>query len=258
MKTKHAYDFTLQQLEWMNIPIDDVGYYSSSELLNIPSPMLKKIVVDFEKTRYDKKGYRNYKNKWRELLKLDSTKGKTIMDYGCGFGIESLQFARNNNKVIIADINKENVELAQKVLKLMGFSPFKKVVVKSKYPFFGDVGKIDIFYSNGVLHHIPYPKKIIKRACEILKKNGEIRLMVYSDKLWELATNEKLPPIELDIRDHPRFLDFVRVGDSVGYYADWYNKEKIEKWFGDYAKIITCDYFTPDKRFLAVRLEKRS
>ena len=71
-------------------------------------------VIKFEEQRYNINKWRNYKNKWRDNLGLDTTSNKLILDYGCGFGIESLQFAKNKNSVILADINLNNIIAATK------------------------------------------------------------------------------------------------------------------------------------------------
>jgi len=55
--------------------------------------VLKKMIIDMEKIRYNE-GYRNWGNKWRSTLKLDTTHGKRVLDYGCGSGIEALQYAK--------------------------------------------------------------------------------------------------------------------------------------------------------------------
>ena len=234
--------FESQKQAWSKIPIDDSGYFAISELMAKSDRELKEIVERFEATRYNPKEWRNHDNKWRSTLGLDTTKGKRILDYGCGLGIEALQFAKAGNRVSIADLSLDGLYLAQRVLNLYGFEPELCAVISEKYPFIHMPSdwKFDIFYSNGVIHHIPNAPEVISHAFEILNDDGEIRLMLYSDKGRDIAQK--------------RGEDFVRFFDDVGEYADWYDRKKIEQSFGD--KIVQFDYITPDERYLTVTLKK--
>lgn len=214
--------------EWSNPPVDDIGYIPSNDIFYKSEEYIKKFVSDFENTRYSLSGWRNKENKWREYLGLDNTYNKNIIDFGCGYGIEALQFLKKGNKVSIADISENNLNAAEKIIKTMGYNVNNKIKVSNEYPFFEYNEKIDIFYSNGVLHHTPKIAEILSRASEILKEEGEIRLMLYSDKSYTILADSKLPRIEDDIRKSKYFNKFVRAMDGVGAYADWYNKDKVE------------------------------
>ena len=69
--------------DWRNIPFDDVGYVNSEEFLRWPESMIPPFIETFERNRYG--GIRNWNNLWRSTLGLDSTHGKQVHDYGCGF-----------------------------------------------------------------------------------------------------------------------------------------------------------------------------
>ena len=256
------YDFENQVSEWSSPPVDDIGYIPSKEILNKNKNYIKKFVSDFENTRYSLSGWRNKGNKWREYLGLDNTHGKSIIDFGCGYGIESLQFLKNGNKVSIADISEDNLNAAEKIIKTMGYNLDKKIKVSNDYPFFEFDEKIDIFYSNGVLHHTPKIAEILSRVSEILKSDGEIRLMLYSEKSYLLYADSILPPIEEDIRKSKYFDKFVKAMDNVGNYADWYSKEKIEylltkinKNIENKLKLVSYKYICDNDRYCVVILK---
>lgn len=231
------YDFLKQRQNWEIIPLDDVGYFSAEDLLKDPG--LDEKIAQMEKTRYG--GWRNYDNKWRELLGLDSTRGKTILDFGCGVGIESLQFTRLGNKVYSADINEASTKLAQRVA---GSIP---VQVTGEYPFWPDI-QFDIFYANGVLHHIPYARQILERALEC--GATEFRLMLYTDIAWQLATGGALDDESL----RPMF---AAAYDFKAAYADWYNEAKLKRLFGDILQLKSFEYITPRKEYSVAIMEKK-
>jgi SAM-dependent methyltransferase len=252
------YDFGHAQREWSAPPFDNIGYISSAEALDMPDEQLRELVTRCEANRYstdiaDGIG-RNHQNLWRSELGLDSTTGKRIMDFGSGMGIESLQFARTGNRVIPADIVPENVQLASRVLRLSGFEPDATVNVRGETPFFDLAGSIDIFYSNGVLHHTPRIRDILARAREVLSPGGEARLMLYSDKGWKHFVPGPLPAIDEPVTEHAGFAKFVRAFDSVGAYADWYSREKIAWLMRGLFRVEKYSYITKREWYCAVTL----
>jgi 2-polyprenyl-3-methyl-5-hydroxy-6-metoxy-1,4-benzoquinol methylase len=230
------FDFDVQKAEWLHIPIDEVGYINVNKLMALSDNDLKEMAENFQMHRYH--GWRNAGNLWRSTLGLDTTEGKTILDFGCGFGIESLQFAKKGNKIILADINKETSILAKRVLKVFGYEA-EIVLISDEYPFIPSM-EIDIFYSNGVIHHTPKAVQIIDRAKELLKDDGEVRLMLYSDIGRDIAAGSKV--------------DFVEFFDGIGKYSDWYDAEKL-KGFNMNIKEVT--YITFDKRYLTTTMTKK-
>jgi 2-polyprenyl-3-methyl-5-hydroxy-6-metoxy-1,4-benzoquinol methylase len=109
-----------------------------------------------------------------------------VKDFGCGFGIEALQFAKSGNEVLLSDIFPSNVQAAERVLRLSGYTPAPD-------------GPVDVFYSNGVLHHSPQMRELLEKEVANLNPGGEVRLLLYSDRAWILTTATRVPPIEDDV-----------------------------------------------------------
>jgi SAM-dependent methyltransferase len=227
-------------MDWSHIPFDDVGYVSSQEFLTWPDEAVRQFIQTFERNRYG--GARNWHDLWRSTLGLDSTHEKKVHDYGCGFGIEALQFCRSGNSVHVSDIFQSNIQAAERVLRLSGYEPMRKC-------------KVDIFYSNGVLHHSKKIREVLKEAVENLNPGGEIRLLLYSDKAWTWATGMPLPAIEDDVSKHPAFERYVRMMDEAGDYADWYNQEKLEHRVGDFLKVEKFNYIMQNGMYATVILK---
>lgn len=230
------YSFAKQKNEWKRLPVDELGYITAEDLLKLSDDELIKTIQTARDNRFN--GWRNYKNMWRETLGHDTTKGKSILDFGCGIGLETVEFAKNNI-VSIADLHKDNLDLVSRVATLFGVKIRDRFQITSKYPFIKTEKVFDIFYSNGVIHHIEYAYDIIKRAFELAP---EVRMMLYSD---------------IGRKMYPDDNTFIREFDAVGNYADWYSLEKIEKTFGDLATIKNFSYITKDNRYLTVTLIKK-
>ena len=217
-----SYDFAIQRDAWISIPIEE-GYLDAGTLLNLTPDVLWQITNNARIIRYST--WRNIEGLWRKYLGLDTTEGKLVLDYGCGIGTESGEFARRGNRLVLADINWDSILLAVRVLALANLD--KNVVscsiISGGWPYIISP-KVDIFYCCGVLHHIPYAESVIQRARELLNQGGEVRLMLYSDKAWEKYVGT--PPPEV-VESDPGFETFVKAMDQVGFYADWYNEKKI-------------------------------
>ncbi len=262
-----SYKFEIAKKEWTNCPIDDIGYFNTKEFNEKSDDEIRVIMDKFIKNRYQlqdnntlpgvcKKGWRNFNNLWRANL-IDDVKNKIIFDFGCGYGIESLQFCNNGNQVIVGDINQSNINITNRILNIYKKKSIDSVLISNEKPFFKLNQKIDIFYANGVLHHTPKIREILLEAVKYLKDNGEIRLMLYSDIAWKIRTKTE-PPRDYDtsIQKHPKYNSYVRRMDGVGFYADWYDKEKIEYLFGDFLVLTKFLYITSTKDFCVAILSK--
>ena len=243
-------DWDRQVKEWSSPPIDDVGYLSSAHLARNDDATLRDIIDRMRETRYT--GWRNHDNLWRDVLGLDTLQGKDILDFGCGVGVEALELAKSNT-VTLADISTDNLTLASKVLHIYGYEAPTYLLLRD-WPFIDTDRTWDVFYCNGVLHHIPWPRAIMNRAHELLKPGGEVRLMVYSDQGWRKYIGTEPPD---DTASDLNFMNFVHTFDQVGQYADWYNEEKIERWFGRWFTVERCEYLTDDQRYLGAILRRR-
>jgi len=237
--------------------VDDVGYLSSADLMIMGDTQLNLTILQMAQTRYQ--GWRNHAGLWREMLKLDDTHGKHILDFGCGVGMEARELQEAGNRVDLADLSMSNLELAARVLALGDHAPDEEVVchlVTDQEPYFEADASFDVIHCSGVLHHIPWARKIMERFHQLLRPGGEVRLMLYSDKGWTIATGTDVPTWR-DTQHHPKFDQFVRFFDSVGTYADWYDLNKIYGWFGDLFSVDDFSYITEDYRYCVAVLTKK-
>lgn len=245
--------------QWKAMPIDNVGYFSWKDIEKKSDSELRQVMDQFIAVRNDENGWRNFQRKWRAGL-TDNTTGKIILDYGSGFGIEAREFLiQKDNKVLLADVHEDNMRAAERVLSVYELKSSGHVLAEFDAPFFElpkDTPKVDIVYSNGVIHHSSKFREILLRFCEILKENGEIRLMLYSDVAWTMKTGEAVD-ICTPIHEQKGFESYVRQMDQVGQYADYFNKAKMENTVGDFLSIEFCDYITSDNQFIVFVLKPK-
>lgn len=244
--------FDLQRQQWSRPPVDSIGYVPVADLLAMPDEELRATIKEANRVRYS--SWRNHRNLWVDVLGLNSTTGKDVLDYGCGVGAEALVYADAGNQVMVADIVADNVKLAARVLELHGHEP-GTALISDTPPYTGlPVGSFDVVHCSGVLHHIPWARETVEHFAELLRPGGEVRLMLYSDEGWRLATATDPPD---DVTVHPLFDQFVHYFDAVGVYADWYDQARIEQRFGDLFTIDRFAYLTPNRRYCAAVLKRR-
>ena len=246
--TPYEYNFEASAKSWSAPPFTGVGYFSTKDLLsNCDGAQIIHSVNEACRCRYD--GFDNEGNNWRSGMGLDDpgNKDKLVMDFGCGMGCEALQYAKCGSKVILADIANDNVRFSMRALELFGFSHptiFAGIIISGEPPFFQlpipTLQKLDVFHASGVLHHTPRMKEILLRVAEVLNPDGgQVRMSLYSSNCWDF---DNFPmTIEDDISKQP-FEGWVRSKDGPGFYADWYNREKVEYLVGDVYDIVYHGY----------------
>ena len=114
----------------------------------------------------------------RELLP-DGCAGETFLDIGSGSGIHSLAASILGAKVTAVDIDPASVKATHSVLASHGFPEVvpKQVSVFNLDP--ATLGKFDIVYSWGVLHHTGDMWRAVAKAADLVRPGGRIVLALY-------------------------------------------------------------------------------
>jgi len=123
------------------------------------------------------------------FAEFDKWKGKKVLEIGCGLGTESINFARAGAELTIIEISSRSLELCKKRFEVFGLKAefiqgnaeeLDKLIPKEAH------GTFDLVWSFGVIHHTPFPEKVVAGIKKILKPKGEIRMMVYSKVSYKL------------------------------------------------------------------------
>jgi SAM-dependent methyltransferase len=253
-----APSFAAQKKPWSSPPVDDIGYLPAADLLAMDDHEFCSVMRKMEVNRYD--GWRNLRNRWINTLRIDDTHDKRVLDYGCGVGVEALQFAPSN-RVWVADIVRDNLNVAARLFALSDYDLAGALLIQGAPPFIKTTEKFDpdnafdVIHCSGVLHHIVDPVPVVKAMAGWLAEGGELRLMLYSDKAWFAATGEWPPPH--DISRHPQRERFVRHYDAVGDWADWYNQQRLVDRFGEWFRVVDYQPITRSGEYVGAVLVKR-
>lgn len=125
----------------------------------------------------------------------DMLKNKSVIDIGCGSGIHSLNMLRYCKKITSLDID-ENCIKATNILKEKYKNKYnyniddwdvKHLSILDKKEV-NKLGKFDVVYSWGVLHHTGNMWEAIENSCNLCKKGGIFLISLYSAYLVYFKT----------------------------------------------------------------------
>lgn len=225
--------FDEAKASWRQIPVDDRGYFDADVLLALSDDVFTAWLDAAEYVRYDEGGYRNWKGGWQRGMH-DGLVNRTVLDYGCGIGIESRRLARAGHTVIAADINVSSLAVTHRAVPAV-----QTVLIAETAPFVDESIDFDVFYCNGVLHHIPYAPDVLAWAASRLPSDGEMRLMVYTDRARDKSNGH---------------MDTTM--DFAGVYCDWYDPPKMASIIPHGWKLDRWAYITTDEAYATVRITR--
>jgi ubiquinone/menaquinone biosynthesis C-methylase UbiE len=112
-----------------------------------------------------------------EVFPFGETRGKKVLEVGCGAGYDAYEFCRHGANYTGIDLTPENIERTGKHLRLVGLDGDIRLGDAENLDF--PDRSFDLAFSNGVLHHIPDILQGFKEIHRILKPRGEFWLTLY-------------------------------------------------------------------------------
>lgn len=113
--------------------------------------------------------------------------GKRVLEVGCGIASDGEEFAKNGAEYVGIDYSDQSVAIAQQRFDIMGLEGEFHNIDASNTESMNSLGKFDLVYSYGVIHHFPAIDTIINNVYNVLKPGGEFRFMVYAKNSWKQA-----------------------------------------------------------------------
>lgn len=107
--------------------------------------------------------------------------GRSFLDIGCGSGLSSLAaLTLGAGPLMAIDIDPKSVETTKAVLSANApKQDWQADVISVLDPRFDSLGKFDVVYSWGVLHHTGNMKLAIERAAAKVKDGGHFAIAIY-------------------------------------------------------------------------------
>lgn len=162
--------------------------------------------------------------KW---LGADGVKGKTVIDIGCGSGIHSLCFYRLCAKSLLSiDVDPHSVICTKQFQERAGVPENWRVLEANVLDraFTGALGRFDIVYSWGVLHHTGKMWEAIDNASRLCRPDG--------GRLW-IALYAKGPSYEEHLISKADFNASPWLRKQRTVWQHLFRKWRHERWQGN-------------------------
>ena len=123
------------------------------------------------------------------------TQANRVLEIGCGIGTDAQQFAQNGAHYVGIDLSNESLALSKQRFKVFELEGEFHNIDMTDLTALEKLGKFDLVYSYGVIHHFPNIEKIIANVHAILNTSGEFKFMVYAKNSWKYAMKKRLRSI---------------------------------------------------------------
>ncbi len=120
-----------------------------------------------------------------KFAEFERWKNKKVLEIGCGIGTDAVNFARAGAKYVGVELSQKSLDIAMERFCLFNLEGTFYQGNAEELTSFVPVDKYDLIYSFGVIHHTPYPEKVISNIKKYMEEQTEFRLMVYAKNSWK-------------------------------------------------------------------------
>ena len=167
----------------MNVTIDDVRTYWDDRPCNVKHSKkeigTKEYFDEVERKRYTAEPH------IPSFAGFSNTKGKKVLEVGCGMATEGINFARAGATYTGTDLSTESLDLAKKRFNVYNNEGNFYLGNSEELSSFVPVETYDLIYSFGVIHHSPHPEKIISEIKKYMNKDSTLKIMLYASESWK-------------------------------------------------------------------------
>lgn len=131
----------------------------------------------------------------KKFLDLDSLKGLSFVDVGSGSGLFSLAARRLGASVYSFDYDPQSVECAKELRRRFSFDADNWKIEEGSVldqSYLKKIGKFDIVYSWGVLHHTGAMWQALENVETLTNNRGRLFIAIYNHQIYWTAFNRKL------------------------------------------------------------------
>jgi 2-polyprenyl-3-methyl-5-hydroxy-6-metoxy-1,4-benzoquinol methylase len=114
--------------------------------------------------------------------------GCNVLEIGCGIGTDTINFARRDARVTVAELSDESMRVAEERAEVFGLSDridFYNGNAEELTSFI-PVEPKDLVYSFGVIHHSPHPERILEQIESYVRRGSTLKVMVYNRRSWKV------------------------------------------------------------------------
>ena len=134
------------------------------------------------------------------LVDFDASRGRDVLDVGCGAGVEVVRWARGGARVTGIDIAPSAAALTKQNLTQQGLQAGVAVADGEALPFAD--GSFDFVYAHGVVQYTTDDRRLVEECHRVLRPGGTALFQVYNRVSW-LQLLSKVMKVPLEHEDAP-------------------------------------------------------
>jgi ubiquinone/menaquinone biosynthesis C-methylase UbiE len=134
------------------------------------------------------------------LVPFESVAGKSVLEVGCGAGVDLARFARGGARVTGVDLAQSAIDLARTNFRLQQLEGEFHVADGEHLSFPDD--SFDVLYAHGVVQYTVDPEQLVQECRRVLKPGGQAIFQVYNRVSW-LNLLSKVMKVGLEHQDAP-------------------------------------------------------
>ena len=139
------------------------------------------------------------------LVAFDGYRGRSVLEVGCGAGVDLARFAKGGARVTGVDLSASAIALARANFEQQGLEGRFDVADGERLPFPDNA--FDLVFAHGVVQYTANPQQLVEQCHRVLKPGGEAVFQVYNRISW-LNALSKLMKVPLEHDDAPVILKF--------------------------------------------------
>jgi 2-polyprenyl-3-methyl-5-hydroxy-6-metoxy-1,4-benzoquinol methylase len=174
----------------------------------------------------------------RKHLGCEDLSGKTFLDIGSGSGVFSLAARRLGARVHSFDYDKQSVECTQELKNRFYAEDTDWTIEQGSVldrNYMTQLGKFDVCYSWGVLHHTGSMWQALYNAHDAVKKDGLMYIAIYNDEgiisaIWKIVKktycHSRLGKVAMTTIFYPAFffggllIDILKLRNPTKRYSE--------------------------------------
>jgi len=111
--------------------------------------------------------------------------GKRVLEIGCGIGTDAVNFARVGADYWAIELSEASLDLARRRFAVFGLNGHLLAGNAERLSELVEPGSFDLVYSFGVIQHTPDQRAVIAEGRQVIRPDGELRIMLYAQNSWK-------------------------------------------------------------------------
>ena len=120
-----------------------------------------------------------------DFTNFSNWQGKKVLEIGCGLATVGINFAAVGADYTGVELSESSLEIAKSRFDLYDQPGRFYSGNAEELSSFVPVETYDLIYSFGVIHHSPYPEKIVSEIKKYMNENSVLKIMLYAKDSWK-------------------------------------------------------------------------